>query len=439
MNKIAVIGLWHQGVVGAACMADLGYDVLAADQDGKRVATLRKGKAPVFEPGLDDLIRKGLKSGRLRFTSEVAHSVSGRRDVMIMIDTPVDEDDRSDLSGIFSTIDEIAPYLESGSLLFVMAQIPVGTCDELIERIKAGNSSLRFGVAYSPENLRLGQAIDRFLHPALPVIGADDQATLDRAEELLSPLGVEWKRVNLRTSEMTKHALNAYLAVSVCFGNELGNLCDEVGADAHKVAEVLRMEQRVGSKAMLSPGLGFSGGTLARDMQTLRSIGDRARLETKLLDGAWEANRSQNRLVVRKLKKVFGSLDGLRVAVLGLTYKPNTSTLRRSAALEIIRDMAEQGASVSGHDPRADRQELAEHTSFIFSDDPYEAVKGANALVLVTAWEEYRNLNFNRIKADMDADPFVLDTNGIWDADQLEGLGFLYSGIGKGRLGGGTR
>ena len=350
---VCVIGLWHQGIVGAACLADLGCSVVAADHDEGKVNRLNGGRAPLYEPGLDELIAAGLASGRLRFSGDVAGSVVGRPYVLLMFDTPVNDRDESDLSEVLATAGEIAPHLSDGVVLYVTAQVPVGTCDRIAGIIREANPSLQFGIAYSPENLRLGQAIERFRKPPLPVIGADDPATLDRLEPLLAPLGVDWARVDLRTAEMTKHALNAFLATSICFANELGNLCDEVGADGRRVAEVLRLEPRVGSKAMLFPGLGFAGGTLARDMQTLRSLGDRSGLETPMLDGAWESNVRQNRLVVRKLRKAFGGrgLKGVRAAVLGLTYKPDTSTLRRSASLEIIAEMAERGDDRRGPRP----------------------------------------------------------------------------------------
>jgi UDPglucose 6-dehydrogenase len=433
MKKIGVIGLWHQGVVGAACMADLGYNVIAADHDEKRIKELKAGKAPLFEPGLDDLIKKGLQKEHLSFTSNIPEAVIGQKEVMIMFDVPVDENDKSNLSELLNTIDEIIPYLENESVLYITAQVPAGTCHEVIRRIRAQNPNVKCDVAYSPENLRLGQAIERFLHPALPVIGADDQATFDRIEDLLSPLDVEWRHTNLSTSEMTKHALNAYLALSISFGNELGNLCDEVGADGHRIAEVLRMEPRIGREAMLFPGLGFSGATLARDIQTLRSLCDESGLDSILLDAVWEANNNQNKLVIRKLNKIYKSIDSLRITVLGLTYKPNTSTLRRSAALEIINDMVKEGAIVSGHDPRADRLELSRHTELIFKDDLYEAAEGANALVLITPWEDYIDIDFNRIRQIMEPEPVIIDTSNLWDANYLEEMGFLYRDIGKGR------
>jgi UDPglucose 6-dehydrogenase len=432
---VCVIGLWHQGIVGAACLADLGYSVVAADHDEGKVDRLNGGRAPLYEPGLDELLAAGLASGRLRFSADVAGSVVGRPYVLLMFDTPVNDRDESDLSEVLATAGEIAPHLSDGVVLYVTAQVPVGTCDRIAGIIREANPSLQFGIAYSPENLRLGQAIERFRKPPLPVIGADDPATLDRLEPLLAPLGVDWARVDLRTAEMTKHALNAFLATSICFANELGNLCDEVGADGRRVAEVLRLEPRVGSKAMLFPGLGFAGGTLARDMQTLRSLGDRSGLETPMLDGAWESNVRQNRLVVRKLRKAFGGrgLKGVRATVLGLTYKPDTSTLRRSASLEIIAEMTGEGMIVAAHDPKADRDEVAARREFRFDEDPYAAAEGADVLVLITPWPEYKSLDFARVRRLM-AGGLVLDTANLLDARALQGSGFTYLDIGRGRV-----
>ena len=270
------------------------------------------------------------------------------------------------------------------------------------------------------------------MHPALPVIGCDDPASYDRLMAVLSPLSPEWQQVNLRTGEMIKHALNAYLAVSITFANELGNICDAVGADGKRVGEILRLEPRVGGKAMLLPGLGFSGGTLARDVQTLRKLGSRFDLGTPLLDGMWRANGEQNQLVVRKLAAALPGLKGARVAVLGLTYKADTSTLRRSAAIGVIGDLVAAGATVTAHDPRADRDELKSHGEFIFFDDPLAAVDGADALVLMTPWKDYRDLDFAAVRRRM-ARPYILDTAGLWDAAALADLGLEYDDIGRGR------
>lgn len=432
-RRICVIGLWHQGVVGAACLADFGYSVIAADHDAKTIETLNNGKAPLYEPALDDLIQRTILTGQLTFTNDVPGAVQGVTDVCLMFDTPVNERDESDLTEIFATVKEIAPNLESETIIVITAQVPIGTCDEIAALINGCRPSLKFSIAYMPENLRLGQAIERFRRPPLPVIGSDDIAALDRLEQLLGPIDAKWERVSLRTAEMTKHALNGFLAMSITFANELGNLCDEVGADGHRLAQILRLEPRIGSKAMLSPGLGFSGGTLARDVQTLRRLGDQYCVDTPMLDGVHISNQAQNVMVVRRLTEIFGgNLHGRRITVLGLTYKPDTSTLRRSAALEVIAEMVGVGANVSASDPRADRDELKAHTTFAFCEDPYDALQGADALVLMTPWKHYKDLDFEDIRARMRT-PIVFDTANLWSANDLIQRGIQYFDIGHGR------
>jgi len=430
--KIAIIGLWHQGVVGAACCAAMGHDVIGADLNANTIASLKEGKAPLFEPGLDELLVRQNASGRLRFTTDLAAAVRDTLYVFVMFDTPVNERDESDLSGIFEACEVIAPALIKDAVILVTAQVPVGTCDALVETIRRKAPDCTAAIAYMPENLRLGQAIERFNKPPLPVIGCNDKATFERLLAVFGPLAPQWQHVSLRTGEMVKHALNSFLAVNICFANELGNICDAVGADGKRVGEVLRLEPRVGARAMLLPGLGFAGGTLARDMQTLRALGRRFELETPLLDGAWQSNAEQNRLVVRKLKKRLGKLKGARVVVFGLTYKADTSTLRRSSAMEIIADLQREGAIVSTHDPMADRAELKEYSGFSFFDEPVAAAAQARALVLMTPWKHYRDINFGVLKQSM-AEPYVLDTAGMWDADRLTALGFIYDDIGRGR------
>jgi UDPglucose 6-dehydrogenase len=325
----------------------------------------------------------------------------------------------------------MAPFILSNSILIVTAQVPIGTCDQIAGIIYNANPESRVGMAYIPENLRLGQAIERFIHPPLPVIGSNDEETLDRVERLFSVLSGSWLRVNLRTGEMVKHALNAFLAVSVCFANELGNLCDATGADGTLVAKALRLEPRIGPKAMLSPGLGFSGGTLARDMRTLQNLGDLHQIETSLIDGAWVSNERQNRLVARNLQKLFGSLNGLRVGVLGLTYKPDTSTLRRSASIEIINELVQLGAGVQAYDPKADRSELEAHKEFKVCPDAYTAARDVDVLVLITPWNEFKDLDYQKIYRVMNK-KIILDTQNMLNANTLSAQGFSVIGIGRG-------
>lgn len=428
---IGIIGLWHQGVVAAACFARLGANVVAGDVQRERVALLQQGRAPIFEPGLDDLLREGLDGGRLAFTEDLVKCVKGRSHVLLMFDTPVNDRDESDLSDLWDAVDRIAPHLCDAVAVTMTAQVPVGTCDELIRRIRTCRPDLDFGVVYIPENLRLGAAIERFFHPVLPVMGASDDRTRERAEQLWRLVAPRWMSVSLRTAEMTKHALNAFLATSISFANELGNLCDEVGADAVKVAEALRMEPRIGPKAMLFPGLGFSGGTLARDVQTLRKLGNEHGLKTPVLNGIWEANAYQNAMVVRKLKKYFPVLQGVRVAVLGLTYKPGTSTLRRSVALEIIAELSRAGAVVTASDPKADRDELRQASGFVFCEVPADAIREADAVVLVTPWPEFRDQPWAEWRRLMRGF-LLIDTANFLDPAALTSAGFRYIGLGRG-------
>ena len=428
--KIAVLGLCDQGLVGAACLADIGCDVVGADPSHDVIEGLRRGRLPVAEPALDDLIARGVADGRLGFENDLALAVTGAAFIFVMFDTPVDADDQSDLTGIFETMRLIAPRILPGAVVLVSAQVPVGTCAQLLTVLRENGAS-DVSIAYCPENLRLGQAIERFREPPLPVIGTDDPATFDRLAALLAPFSADWRHTSLATAEMLKHALNCFLGLSICFANELGNLCDSVGADGLKIAELLRLEPRVGPKAMLMPGLGFSGGTLARDMVTLRSIGDTVGIDTPLLDGAWRSNAEQNKTVVNRLSALIENIASSRICVLGLTYKPDTSTLRRSAALEVIKTLSGLGVTISAHDPGADQRELAAHSDFVFQDDAYEAAKGADALVLMTPWSHYKSIDFPRLRKLMRGE-IIFDTAHLWNRDHIVGLGFDYYDIGSG-------
>lgn len=433
MKEIVVIGLWHQGIVGAACMADFGYKVTGADCDSEVIRILKMGKAPIFEPGLDDLLSKGILSGTLCFSTDIKQSVIGKKEILLMYDTPVNDKDESDLSIVWKTIDEIAPVIENDALIHITTQIPVGTCDLIKSFIFKKNPKINFHITYSPENLRLGNAINRFRNPQLPVIGAESTIGFERTKSIFQHISVNWLQVELKTAEMVKHALNAFLATSICFGNEIGNICDEIGVDGYEVVRALKLEERVGPKAMILPGLGFSGGTLARDIQTLRALGDKYNLETIFFDGLWQSNLNQNNLVLRKLKKVFGKLEGINIAIFGLTYKPDTSTLRRSAAIEIIKGLASEKAILSTHDPKVNMEELSTYTGFYFYEDLYKAAENANAIVLLTPWKEYENIDFKKIHGLMKSAPLIIDTANLWVSKELEDLGFTYLNIGRGR------
>jgi len=430
--KICVVGIWHLGSIVSACLADAGYQVIAVDRDHERVEKLNQGVAPLYEPSLDQLLRRNVELKRLSFTTDLKSAVKNVRYVLITFDTPVDTQDEVDISEVLDTCRNLAEDLENDSIIIVSSQVPVGTCDEIKSIIKERNSSLEFDVAYTPENLRLGQAIECFRNPDRIIIGADRDSTMDMVEQLFSVIPARKLRMSLRSAEMTKHALNTFLATSISFINEIANLCDEVGADAMEVSEGLRTDQRIGKKAPLHPGLGFSGGHLARDLKVLRGLGKKFGYETHLIDGVLKVNEEQTKSVVRKLERILGSLRGLSIGVLGLTYKPDTSTLHRSAALEIIRDLVDKGAVVKAHDPRAAPEEIQLYKGFKYCKDPYEVAENSDALVMVTEWPEYRQLDFDLIRTKMKR-PILFDAKNMLDDRLLTEKGFKYLGIGRGR------
>lgn len=434
MENVLVVGLWHQGVVAAACLADWGYKVTGLDSNLENIARLNEGNSPIFEPGLDNLLQQGIRSKKLEFYTEYNSNINNTDIVLIAHDTPVDENDVSDLSSVFKSVEDLVPHLQDRIIIHVTAQLPVGTCDQIARLIRHRRPNLKFHLAYSPENLRLGQAIDLYRTPMLPVIGSDDYETFKILERLYSKANVEWQFCTIETAEMVKHALNAFLALSITFANELGNLCDKIGVDGHRLSKLLRLEPRIGAKAMLTPGLGFSGGTLARDVQTLRTIGERVSIDTGLLDALWSKNQIQNKLVPLRLKEYYkGSIEGRKICVLGLTYKADTSTLRRSAAMEIIDDLVSHGAIVVASDPMADREELKLYKKFEFFETASDAWSGADVLLLITPWSNYKKLNFTEIQKNMKGN-LVFDTANLWQEADITESGLEYMNIGGGKL-----
>ncbi len=431
--KVACLGIWHLGSVYSSCFADFGYAVTGWDKDAGKIQALNKGQGPLFEPGLDELISKTVASGNLHFTTDLREALGDSQFVLLTFDTPVDDNDEVDLTDIFSTIDEAADLLDQNTILIVSSQIPVGTCEEIKKKIAEKRPSLTFDVACSPENLRLGQSIDNFKQSDRFVIGADSEETVAKVEQLFSVTGAPIIRTNLRTAEMCKHALNAFLATSVSFANEIGNICDGVGANALKVAEALRSDSRIGKKAMLKPGLGFAGATLARDMKVLQHMSTKMNYEAPLVNGVLKVNERQNKSIVTKLEKICGSLEEKTIGVLGLTYKPGTSTLRRSAAIEIIADIVSKGGKVKCFDPKAAPSEIQNHHEFLFCNDAYSVAQDADALVFVTAWDEFKDIDYNQVKGAM-RNPVILDTQNMLDGDWLEQMGIIYYGTGTGRI-----
>lgn len=434
MARIGVVGLWHQGVVNAACLADMGHTVRAADPDQQVIARLQEGRPPVREPLLDALLRRGIRSGRLSFTGDVAETVRGASFIYIALDTPVGPEDEPEVAPVFAAARDAARSMTRRPIVVVTSQVPTGTCRALAAAMQAENAQAAFDVVYVPEFLRLGAAVETFRRPDRIVVGADDPAVARRVAALYRALRRPIVLTSLATAEMSKQASNSFLAVSISTINELADVCERVGADVMQVAEIMRLDSRIGPNAYLNPGLGFAGGTLGRDVRGLQYLGRRHGIPTSVMDAVMEVNTRRPALVGRRLEEMYGSLQSRTVAILGLTYKPGTSTLRRSVALDIIADLVRRGGRVTAFDPLARLDEVERLPPFSISPDPYSAVKGADAAVLVTPWDGLDRLNLGRIRRSMRR-PVLLDTRNHFDPARLRRLGFEYLAVGRGDSG----
>ncbi len=428
MARLAVAGLWHLGCVAAAGLAKLGHTVRATDGDPQAVLQLLRGAPPVYEPGLAELIAEQAAEGRLRFVLSCSEAFADAEYIFVAVDTPVDENDQSDLAAILSTMDAIAEAAPSGVEIVVMSQVPVGTCRQLAERLRTRAPRLLFDLVYQPENLRLGEALDIFLHPDFLVVGADDENAAARLLRLYAGVSAHSLTMSLASAEMTKHALNAFLATSIGFANELAGLAEICGADMRDIVRGLRHDRRIGPHAFLNPGPGFSGGTLGRDVQALRRLGKQCGRKTPQLDATLEVNREQLTRLLEKIASACGGLRGRRVGLLGLTYKPGTNTLRRSHALALARRLRDAGAQVRAFDPQLAKP-TAETDGVALCTDPYQAAESADALLLMTPWPEFQRLDLARLRRAM-REPVLIDAHNFLDDHAARDAGFHYRGVG---------
>lgn len=409
--SVCVHGLWHLGSVTAACLAEAGFPVIGLDDDAAAVAGLSEGRPPLFEPGLPELTAAGLAAGTLSFTTDPVRAVAGADVVWVAFDTPVDDEDRADVAFVAGRVRALFPHLKDGAVVLVSSQMPAGSVAALEQAfaVQAGGRTVSF--ACSPENLRLGKAIEVFKHPERIVIGVRDARTRAVLTPLLAPFCDTLMWVSVESAEMTKHAVNAFLATCVTFINEVASVCEQVGADAAEVEAALRAEPRIGPRAYIRPGAAFAGGTLARDVAFLTAMGKDHALSLPLLGGILPSNQAHRGWALRRLDETLGGLNGRRVAVLGLSYKPGTDALRRSVAVELCRGLLAAGAEVSAFDP-AVRSVPDDLAAVRLAPDVQTALEGAEALVLATEWPDFRALTPEGVAAVMAGPrPLVVDAN----------------------------
>jgi UDPglucose 6-dehydrogenase len=425
-DGIFTIGMWHLGCVTSACLAKLGYTVTCFDFDKNLMTDLENGKLPIHEPGLPDLFKEGVVSGRIRFSRNPERELPGSGIVYLTYDTPVDEQDQVDLSIIHRSIDFVVPLLGERSILLISSQIPVGTSDGILQKLSRVKKSNE--ICYFPENLRLGDAINCFLNPDRMIFGLSTVIGKIRIERLFS--GIETKKVfmDLRSAEMTKHALNSYLATNISFSSEIADLCETTGANAIEVMNALKLDKRVSEHAPINPGLGFGGGTLARDINVLRKLGRTSRTRTELLDAVLSVNLHRMEYVSDKLEKILGSLENKKISFLGLTYKANTSTLRRSLALQVIDQVKTNNVRISAYDPMI-KDGIPNYPQVMVCKTVKETVTDSDALVITTGWDEFKKLDYHDLAKNMKS-PIIIDTANILGTSRFENTNIQYYGIG---------
>lgn len=422
--KVCVFGLWHLGTVVAASLAAAGHDVVGLDLEAGTVDALGRGQPPLFEPGLADLVKRGLDGRKLRFTTNV-RDVSNADVVWIAYDTPVDEDDRADVDFVVTRVESLFDFLRDGTLVVISSQLPVGSTGRLEKSYRARNRKERVSFACSPENLRLGKSIEVFRNPDRVVAGVRNESDHERFAELMKPITAKIEWMSVESAEMTKHALNAFLATSVAFINEIAVICERVGADAKEVERGLKSDSRIGARAYLSPGGAFAGGTLARDISFLAAVGLENDVIVPLLASVKVSNDAHREWVRNTLVAALTSVKGKTIAVWGLTYKPGTDTLRRSSSVELCRWLLSEGAAVRAHDPAVKQisQDLAEVRLFASAE---EAARNANALVVATEWPEFRSVPPSAVDGLV-----VIDPNRFLAASFASRPGVRYYTVGK--------
>jgi UDPglucose 6-dehydrogenase len=431
--QIAVIGSGYVGLVTGACFAEFGVDVTCVDVDASKIEQLSQGRSPIYEPGLDQLVQKNLHAGRLRFTTDSQSAIEQSLVIFLAVGTPPMPDGSADLSYVESAARNIAEHMDSYKVVATKSTVPVGTGQHLASLIRSHQPKpIKFGVVSNPEFLREGAAISDFMRPDRVVIGSGDPEAIDIMRDLYRPLYLietPFVVTSLEGAELIKYAANAFLATKISFINEIANLCEKVGCDVHEVARAIGMDKRIGPK-FLHPGPGFGGSCFPKDTSALSVIGRQFSSPTLIVDAVIEANYRQRLSMVPKIQNLAEGLSGKRVAVLGLAFKPETDDMRDAPSVEIIRGLIEQGAVVSAYDPVASAEARKVLPEIEYADDEYEAVTGADVLVFMTEWNQFRALDMERIHGLMRV-PRIADLRNIYEPADMREIGFQYVGVGR--------
>jgi len=434
--NICVIGTGYVGLVTGAGLAEFGMTLTCVDNDQQKIDVLKQGKCPIYEPGLEDLIQKNVKEGRLRFTTNIHDGVTSSLVIFIAVGTPSRGDGSADLSAVEEVAKEIADHMDGYKVVVVKSTVPVGTCRKIKALIQ--NHQTRptpFDIVSNPEFLREGSAIEDFMRPDRVTMGAESEQAVAIMKEIYSALYLietPFVITTLETAEMIKYAANAFLATKVTFINEIANLCEVAGADVHHVAKAMGLDGRIGKK-FLHPGPGYGGSCFPKDTRALLRMAQDRGYAFKVLNSVVEVNEEQKQRMVDKIREKVGDLQGKTIGVLGLSFKPNTNDIRESCSIAIIQGLLTEGAKVKAFDPAAMEEARVVLPKLELGSDPYDVAKGSDAIVLVTEWNQFRRLDLERIKRLLNR-PIFIDLRNVYEPDHMKRLGFDYTCVGRARI-----
>jgi UDPglucose 6-dehydrogenase len=433
MSRICVIGGGgYVGLTTGACLADLGNEVVCVDIDEAKIAGLKQGRLPIYEPGLQEMVGRNARVGRLQFTTSYPEGLGRAEFAFIAVDTPSGSEGEADLKYVRMAAESIAQEMPNSLVVVNKSTVPIGTADWVAEIVeKHVSPGLEFAVVSNPEFLREGSAINDFLHPDRIVLGSTNREAAEKVAQLYLSLRAPIIVTDLRTAEMIKYASNAYLANRISFINEIASICEELGADVKEVAAGMGYDKRIGH-FYLDAGVGWGGSCFPKDVKALAHMASIHGCHPQLLRAVIEINRDQRRRIVQNLRQILGTLHGKTIGVLGLAFKPNTDDMREAPAVEIIHLLQNEGSVIKAFDPVAMDRARETLPDVTYCLDAYEAAEGSDALVIVTDWNEFKHLDMARIKASM-AQPVLMDGRNIYEPWKMEELGFVYRGIGRGQ------
>lgn len=430
---ICMIGTGYVGLVTGTCFAEFGNDVVCVDIDQTKIARLQAGEIPIYEPGLDTLVAQNAKAGRLSFTTDLKHAVENALVIFIAVGTPQAEDGSADMRHVENVVKDIARYMNGYKVIVNKSTVPVGA-GKLIKKIIQENqpAPIHFSVVSNPEFLREGSAIEDFMRPNRVVIGAEDSEAMAIMKDLYSPLYlIETPIVmtNLASAELTKYAANAFLATKISFINEVANVCERVGADVHDVAKGMGLDNRIGAK-FLHPGPGYGGSCFPKDTRALLTIAQQHDYRFQIVEAAVAVNEQQRRVMIQKIKHITGGVKGKTIAFLGLSFKPNTDDMREAPAADIIQALLQEGAQIRAYDPVAMPEARKILPNIAYGKDTYDIMEGADALVFITEWNQFRSLDLDKIKSLLKT-PLVIDLRNIYEPSKMIDKGFKYYSVGR--------